>query len=128
MLAVTEQDRSYFVQIAHEIGKELLRHTEALRAPRLGVSRMQQNIHACIVELKMTADGEGREAATAYRPQAKQGQEQPVAILYLALLVAVDWQCKRCVHKLDAEVERLPRGDETIESILGQEPERPSVL
>jgi hypothetical protein len=52
MLAVTEQDRSYFLQIAHEIGKELLRHPEALRAPRLGVSRMEENIYAPIIELK----------------------------------------------------------------------------
>jgi hypothetical protein len=65
MLAVTEQDRSYFLQIAHEIEKELLRHPEALRAPRLGVSRMQQNIYAPIIELKMTTDGEGCDAATA---------------------------------------------------------------
>ena len=47
---------------------------------------MQQNIHPCIVELKMTADREGREAATAYRPKAEKGHEQPVAILDLALL------------------------------------------
>src|SRR5437660_12727354 len=99
MLAVTEQDRSYFLQIPHEIGKELLRHPEALRAPRLGVGRMQENIHARIVELKMTADGEGCETATTYRPQAEQGQQQPVAVLDLALLVAVDWQCMRHVHK-----------------------------
>ena len=91
MLAVTEQDRSYFLQIAHEIGKELLRHPEALPAPRLGVGRMQEDIDACIVELKMTADGEGCQAATAYRPQTEQGQKQPVAILHLALLVAIDW-------------------------------------
>ena len=123
MLAVTEQDRSYFLQIAREIGKELLRPPEAFRASRLGVSPMQENIYACIVELKMTADGEGCQAATAYRPKAEQGQKQPVAILYLALLVAIDWQCQRRVHKLDAEVERLPRGDEAIESILGQSPE-----
>jgi hypothetical protein len=122
MLDVTEQDRSNFLQISHEIGKDLIRHPEALRAPRLGVSRMQENIDACIVELKMTADCEGCEAASAYRPQTDQGQEQPVAILDFALLVTVDWQCKRRVHELDAEVERLPRGDETIESILGQRP------
>jgi hypothetical protein len=81
---------------------------------------MQQNIQACVVELKMMADSEGREAATAYRPQAKQGQEQPVAILDCALLVAVDGQYKRCVHELDAEVERFARRDEAIVSILGQ--------
>src|SRR5262245_10409552 len=124
MLAVTEQDRSYFRQIAHEIGKELLRHPEALRAPRLGVSRMQQNIHACIVELKMTTDRESCEAATAYRPQATQDQEQPVAILDFALLMAVDWQCMRRVHELDAVVERLPRRNEAIEPILGERPGR----
>src|SRR5262245_16944424 len=98
MLAVTEQNRSYFLQIPPEIWKELLRHPKALRAPRLGVSRMQENIYPRIVELKMTADGEGCNAATAYRPQAEQGQEQPVAILYFALLVAIDRQCMRRVH------------------------------
>src|SRR5947208_17152040 len=119
MRAVTEQDRSYFLQVAHEIGKELLGYPEALSSSGLGVRRMQQNIYACIVELKMTADSEGCQAATAYRPQATQGQEQPVAILDLALLVAVDWQCIRRVHELDAEVERLQRGDKAIETILG---------
>src|SRR6185312_4588729 len=98
MLALTEQGGSYFLQISHEIGKDLLRHPEALRAPRLGVSRMQENIHACIVELKVTADGEGCEAASAYRPQTEKGQEQPVAILDFALLRTVDWQCKRRIH------------------------------
>jgi hypothetical protein len=38
---------------------------------------MQENIHACIVELKVTADAEGGEAATAYRPKAEQGQSSP---------------------------------------------------
>src|SRR5262249_8918833 len=122
MGAVTDQDRSYFLQIPHEIGKELLRHPEAFRAPGLGVSRMQENIRPCIIELKMTVDGEGCKAATAYRPKAEQGQEQPVAILDFALVVTVDGQCMRCLHKLDAEGERLPRRDEAIESILGQSP------
>src|SRR5258707_13338458 len=85
MLAATEQDRADFLQIAHEIGKELLRHPEAFRAPRPSVGRMQKNICACIVELKMTADGQGRNAATAPRPQAGHGQEQPVAIFFIFL-------------------------------------------
>ena len=86
MLAVTEQGRSYFLQIPREIGKKLLGHPEALRAPRLGVRRMQENIHACIVELNVLADGEGGDTATAYGPKAEQGQEQPVAVLDFALL------------------------------------------
>jgi hypothetical protein len=124
MLAVTEQDRSDFLQIPRDIGKELLRHPEALRAPRLGISRMQQNIHACIIELKVTADGERCEATATYRPQAAQGQEQPVAILDFALHVAIAEQCMRRVHELDAGVERLPRGNEAIKPILGQSPGR----
>ena len=68
MAAATEQDGSDFLQIAHEIGKELLRHPDALRTLGLGVRRIQENVHACIIELKMTADGQGGEAAPAYRP------------------------------------------------------------
>src|SRR5262249_27964580 len=56
MRAATDQDGSYLFQIAHEIGKELLRYPEALRASGLSVRRMQEKIHACIIELKMTAD------------------------------------------------------------------------
>jgi hypothetical protein len=63
--------------------------------------------------------GEGGDAATAYRPKAEQGQEQPVAVLALALLAVVDRQRERGVHKLEAEVERLQRRDEAIKSILG---------
>src|ERR1700747_3521090 len=100
MHAGTEQDRSYSLYIVHEIGKQLLRHPEALRAPGLGVGRMQENVHACIVELKMTAGSEGYNAATAYGPQAEQGQKQPVAVLDFALLVTRDWHCKRRGHEL----------------------------
>ena len=77
MAAATEQDGSDFLQIAHEIGKELLRHPEALRALGLGVRRMQENIHACIIELKVTADGQGGEAATAYRPKVSRAKSSP---------------------------------------------------
>ena len=74
---------------------------------------------ACIVELKMTADGEGGNAATAWQPKAEQGQKQPVAILDLALLAIVGRQHERGVHELYAEVKRLQRRDEAIESIRG---------
>jgi hypothetical protein len=71
----------------HDVGHELLRYPEALRALGLGVIRMQEDIHSCVIELKMTADGESGKAATAYRPEAFQGQQQPVAILKFTLLV-----------------------------------------
>ena len=110
MLAATEQAGADLLQIAQEIGKELLRHPEALRALGLGVIRIEENVHPGSVELKMTADGEGGDAAAAYRPEAEQGQEQPVTILDLTLLVAGARQRERFVHQLDAEVERVPGG------------------
>src|SRR5262249_10194930 len=90
MLAATEQDRSYSLQIVHDVGHELLRYPMALRALGLGVNRMQKNIHACVIELKMTADGERGKAATAHRPEGLQCQQQPVAILNFTLLVNAD--------------------------------------
>jgi hypothetical protein len=102
-----------------EVRKELLRYPEAFRTSGLRVGWVQENIHACIVELKMTAHSEGCEAPTAYWPQAPQGQQQPIAVLDFTLFVVARWQRKRRVHKLDAEVERSPRGDEAIESIRG---------
>src|SRR5512145_1534469 len=103
MAAATQQDGSDFLQITHQIGKELLRHPDALRAFGLGVRRIEENVHACIVELKVTADGQGGEATPAYRPNGAEGQKQPVAILDLAPLVTIaGWQREGCVHKLDA--------------------------
>ena len=67
----------------------------------------------------MTADGESCQAATAYRPQAEKSHEKAVAILDRALLEVFNWQCQRDFHKLDTEVESLPRGNETIEPVLG---------
>jgi hypothetical protein len=68
----------------------------------------------------MTADGQGSEAASAYWPNGDQGQQQPVAVLDFALLMTVaGWQREGCVHKLDTVVERLHRGNEPIESVLG---------
>jgi len=65
----TDQEGSDFLQIARQIGEELLRHPNAL-----GVRRIQENVHASIIELKMTADGQGSEAAPPYRPNGDQGQ------------------------------------------------------
>jgi hypothetical protein len=70
----TDQEGSDFLQIARQIGEELLRHPNALRTLGLGVRRIQENVHASIIELKMTADGQGSEAAPPYRPNGDQGQ------------------------------------------------------
>src|SRR4029077_10064589 len=103
-----------------EIGKELLRHPDTLRAFGLGVRRIEENVHACIVEVKMRAGGQGGEATPAYRPNGDQGQQQPVAVLDFALLMTIaGWQREGCVHKLDTVVERMHRGNEAIESVLG---------
>ena len=58
-------------------GGELLRHPNALRTLGLGVRRIQENVHASIIELKMTADGQGSEAAPPYRPNGDQAKSSP---------------------------------------------------
>ena len=118
MIAAAEQARPDLLQVAHEIGKELLRHPETLRTLRLGVLRIEKNVHAGSIELKVPADRQGGDAAPAYEPEAEQGQDKAITILDLTLLMAVAGQTERFVHQLDAEVEGLPRRDQPVEAIL----------
>ena len=74
MLVATEQARADLLQIAQEIGEELLGHPEALGTLRLGVLRIEKNVHPGSIELEMPADGEGGDAAAADQPEAEQGQ------------------------------------------------------
>ena len=102
-----------------EIGEELLGHPEALGTFRLGILRMKQNIHPADIELKVPADGEGGDAAPAYRPEAEEGQN--AARRDIGSLVACGrcWQSERLVHELDAEVESYQGRHQPVEAVLG---------
>src|SRR5262245_51208973 len=114
----TQHGGSNLPEVAHQIGKELLRDSEGLGTSGLGIGRMQKNADACTIKLQMMVDGEGGDTATAYRPEAKQGQKQSVAILPLTLPATANRERERRIHKLNTEVGRLQRRNETIESIL----------
>src|ERR1700738_2112328 len=58
MRAAIDQDRSYLLQIVHDVGKELLRYPEGFPALRFGIRRMQENIDARFIELKVAGDCE----------------------------------------------------------------------
>ena len=90
LLAATEQPGADLFQIAQEIGEELiLRYPEAFGTLRLGVLRIEKHVRPDSIELDMSAEGKGRNAAATDQPKGEQGNDKAVTILEFSLLVAV---------------------------------------
>src|SRR5690242_2824136 len=103
MLAPTEEARADFLEVAKQVGEEFLWNPKTLGTLRLGVLWKKKNVHAGGVELKVTSDGEGGDAAAPDQPNTDEGNEQPITIVQITLL-AGKRQAGRFVHHLQSEI------------------------
>src|SRR6185369_12343450 len=117
MVAVTNEPSADRTKIVHEVGDNRFRHPEALFSLGFSIPGIEQNAHSRLVELEVSAHGEGRKASATDVPEAEQDQHETIAVL--AICHFAFGESFSFLHKLDAEIERVPTGDQPVKSVIG---------
>src|SRR6476620_1345282 len=86
MVVATKKAGTDLLQIVQKIRLKFWRDAETFGTFCLGILGIEEDVHACGVQLQMPAGGKGFDAASAYQPNADDGQDQTVSILQLPLL------------------------------------------